>query len=446
MTMTFAATEEASAEEASAEERARQLDECDELAGFAGQFYKTPGQIYLDGNSLGLLSKPAEASLLHTLNEWKTLAIGGWMDAAPPWFTLAEELARDMAPLLGASADEIIIANSTTVNLHQLLATLYRPHDRPHEANGNGIQRTKLLATALDFPSDIHAMQSQIRLRGLDPDEHLVRVPSRDGLTICEDDIIAAMTPDVHTAVLPSVLYAGGQLLDMAHLAQAARERGVLIGFDCSHSVGVAPHCLSDWDVDFAVWCSYKYLSAGPGAAGGLFLNRRHRERPGLAGWFGSRKAAQFDMAHELDPAPGAGALQIGTPPILAMAPLGGALQIVNEAGIKRVRSKSLALTAYLMSLIEEKLQEHGFTFGNPREDARRGGHIALRHPEAGRICRALREAGVVPDYRRPDIIRLAPSPLYASFAECHESVRRLRHIMDARLWQDIAPEPGLVT
>lgn len=437
MTMTLTADEENSTREPT-----RQLDERDELARFANQFYKTPGQIYLDGNSLGLLSKSAEASLLRALHEWKTLAISGWMEAVPPWFTLAEELARDMAPLLGASADEIIIANSTTVNLHQLLATLYHPN----EANGDGIQRTKLLATALDFPSDIHAMQSQIRLRGLDPDEHLVRVPSRDGLTIDEDDIIAAMTPDVHAAVLPSVLYASGQLLDMARLARTARERGVLIGFDCSHSVGVVPHRLSEWGVDFAVWCSYKYLSAGPGAAGGLFLNRRHCARPGLAGWFGSRKEAQFDMAHDFDPASGAGALQIGTPPILAMAPLSGALQIVNKAGIERLRHKSLALTDYLMALVEEQLTEHGFALGNPRECERRGGHIALRHPEAARICRALRQSGVVPDYRRPDIIRLAPSPLYTSFSECHGAVRRLQHIMDARLWRNISPEHGLVT
>jgi kynureninase len=415
---------------------AERRDEQDELSPFRRFFYLNPDQIYLDGNSLGLLSAPAEQAVRRVLEEWKTLGIDGWMDASPPWFFMAEELAQQTAPLIGAEADEVIIANSTTVNLHQLVATLFQPQGR----------RTKILADALSFPSDIYALQGQLRLRGLDPDEHLICVPSRDGFTLLEEDIVQAMTEDVSIAVLPAVIYTSGQLLDVAHLTQQAHQRDVLIGFDCSHSIGVVPHQLSAWGVDFAFWCNYKYLNSGPGGAGGLYLNRRHCNRaPGLAGWFGSDKSRQFDMSHTLHPARGAGALQIGTPHVLSMAALQGSLQLVAQAGIERIRNKSLQLTSYLMALVESELCGHNFTFANPREDHRRGGHVALVHDEAVRIGKALKQQGVVPDYRPPCIIRLAPVALYTSFVDCHEAAQRLKKVMEERLYQHYEAERGLM-
>ena len=406
---------------------ADEFDAQDDLARFRDEFAHRPGQIYLDGNSLGLMSKRTKAAMLHVLEEWETLGIDGWTQGSPPWFSLAEELAGMVAPLVGAQTDEVIVANSTTVNLHQLLATLLEP------AGG----RTKIVIDALAFPSDVYAVQSHLRLRGLDPAGHLVTVPSRDGYTLDEEDIIAALKSDVGMAVLPSVVYTSGQLLDMARLTAEAHRRGVLIGFDCSHSVGALLHTLTEWGVDFAFWCHYKYLNGGPGVPGGLYLNHRHFGRlPGLAGWFSSDKAQQFDMAHTLTPAVGAGALQIGTPPILALAPLHGALTVVAEAGIERLRSKSLRLTAYLWGLVETELSEFGVTIATPREDARRGGHLALVHPEATRICKALKDANVIPDYRAPDIIRLAPVPLYTSFADCQEAVLRLKRILRDRLFE----------
>jgi kynureninase len=222
----------------------------------------------------------------------------------------------------------------------------------------------------------------------------------------------------------------------MARLTAEARRHGVLIGWDCSHSIGAVPHALGDWGADFAFWCHYKYLNAGPGAVGGLYVNRRHHAAsggacaaPGLAGWFGSDKARQFDLTDTLAPAGGAGALQIGTPSILGMAPLAGALELHHEAGIHRLREKSLRLTAYLRVLIEARLARFNVWVATPREDERRGGHLALVHPDADRLCRALREAGVVPDFRAPDVIRLAPVPLYNRFVDCFDAVERLETI-----------------
>ncbi len=327
--------------------RAQTLDVADPLTRFRGEFFHQPGQIYLDGNSLGLLGKRAEASTLAALDAWKTRGIGGWLEADPPWFSLAETLGEKVAGLVGAAADEVVVTGSTTANLHQLLATFYQPSGT----------RTKILADSLCFPSDLYAIQSHLRLRGLDWSEHGTLVGSEDGRTLDEGAIEAALTADVALAILPSVVYRSGQLLDMERISRAARERGVVLGWDCSHSVGAIPHRLGAWGADFAFWCSYKYLNGGPGAVGGLFVARRHfGVAPGLAGWFGMRKDRQFDMGPTFEPAEGAGGLQVGTPHILSMAPLLGALAVIEEAGIELIRAKSLALTGFLGELVEAEL------------------------------------------------------------------------------------------
>ena len=416
---------------------ASELDRADPLTRFRSEFFLPSGRIYLDGNSLGPLSRRSEASTLRVLDAWKRQGIGGWLEGEPAWFTLAEEVGAAMCGLVGAEAAEVVAANSTTVNLHQLLATLYRPEGT----------RTKILADALSFPTDVYAIESHLRLRGLDPATHLSLVASDDGRTLSERAIIEAMTGEVALAVLPSVVYRSGQLLDMAALAAKGRARGVMVGFDCSHSVGVVPHQFDAWGVDFAFWCSYKYLNGGPGAVGALYLNRRHfGAAPGLAGWFGSRKDRQFAMVHHFEPAEGAGGLQIGTPSILGLAPLIGALEVVNEAGIDAIRAKSLALTAYLRELAETKLSRFGFVSVTPIEDDRRGGHLALAHPEAPRICRALIDVGVIPDHRPPDIVRIAPVPLYTRFEDCREAVDHLESIMHRRAYETYPTKSGLIT
>ena len=418
------------------EEHARHLDKLDDLSAFKEEFYTGDERIYLDGNSLGLLSRRAELSLLETMSAWKDYGIAGWTKGKHPWFYLAERLGEMTAPLVGASPEEVVVTGQTTVNVHQLVSTFYQPKGA----------RTKILATDLDFPSDIHALQSQLRLHDLDPDENLVKIESRDGTTINEDDIIAAMTDEVALVFLPTVLYRSGQLLDVERLTSKAQERGVPIGFDAAHSVGVVPHSFDEWDVDFALWCGYKYLNGGPGAAAGLYVNSKHFGlHPGLAGWFGSRKDRQFDMEHELAPENSAGAYQVGTPHILSMAPLIGSLEMFGEAGIEKIRHKSLDMTRYLARLVEHDLDGMDFEIGTPSEDNRRGGHLALEHAEAARICEALKEKGVVPDFRAPNIIRLAPSPLYTSYVELWRTVRILAEIMSGKLYEEYENKRGVV-
>lgn len=417
-------------------EYALHLDDLDQLASYRNEFYMNKNSIYLDGNSLGLLSKRAEKSLLSLLDSWKQYGIDGWTDGDNPWFYLAESLGSKLAPMVGANPEEIIVSGSTTINLHQLVSTFYQPNGK----------RTKILADELNFPSDIYALQSQLKLKQVNPLDHLIRVKSRDGHQLDEEDIIAAMTDEVALIVLPSVLYRSGQILDIVLLTKEAHRRNILIGFDLCHSIGSIPHELTAWNVDFAFWCNYKHLNGGPGATGGLFVNRRHLGgAPGLAGWFSSRKDKQFDLEQELTIAEDAGAYQIGTPNIFSMAPLIGSLSIFNEIGINKIREKSLKLTGYMMDLIQHELKEYGFILRNPLDEQKRGGHIYLEHPEAARICKALKAERVIPDFRSPNGIRLAPVALYNTFEEVWKTVQILKKIMDSESYKQYKNERDVV-
>jgi kynureninase len=417
-------------------EHAKRLDKQDPLSSYRKEFYVKEDRIYFDGNSLGLLSKRAEGTLLHLLDSWKNYGVDGWTEGDNPWFYLSETVGAKMAPLVGGHPSEVIATGSTTVNLHQLVATFYEPDSK----------RTKILADELNFPSDIYALQSHIKLKGLEPNEHLVQVSSKDGHTLSEDDIIKEMKDDVALIVLPSVLYRSGQILDMKRLTAEAHKHNIVIGFDLCHSIGSIPHKLSEWDVDFAFWCNYKHVNGGPGSVGGVFVNKKHfGKHPGLAGWFSSRKDKQFDMDHMLTPAEHAGAFQIGTPHVLSLAPLIGSLSIFEEAGIESIRKKSLKITQYLMDLIEYELSGFGFIIRNPKEDDKRGGHVYLEHPEAARICKALKEKKVIPDFRKPNGIRLAPVALYNTYEEVWNSVQLLKTIMKEKLYKKFKNERGVV-
>ncbi|MEG0471722.1 MAG: kynureninase, partial [Solibacillus sp.] len=393
-------------------EKARLLDSQDALKQYAQEFYKNEHQYYFDGNSLGLLSKRAENSLLTLLNSWKEYGIDGWTNGEHPWYFLSENLGAKCAPLVGAKKEEVILTGSTTTNLHQLLATFFHPT----------AERNKILADELNFPSDLYAIASQIQLRNL-PADHLKFVKSEDGQTITTEAIIEAMTDDVAVAVLPAVLYRSGQVLDIAAITKAAHARGIIVGFDLCHSIGSIPHHLHDMDVDFAFWCNYKHLNGGPGSVAGLFVHEKHfGTLPGLAGWFGSDKTKQFDLSVQFSPADAAGAYQIGTPHILSIAPIEGSLSIFEEVGIEAIRKKSLQLTGFLMDSLQQELPDV-FQFGNPTDETR-GGHVFLVHEEAARICKALKESGVIPDFRAPNGIRLAPVALYNSFEEVWQVVQ----------------------
>jgi kynureninase len=407
----------------------RRLDSQDPLRRFRRRFHRPSGAVYLDGNSLGLLSRDAERALDRAVRSWRRLGVRGWLEADPPWFHLAERLGARCAPLVGAAPGEVVLSGTTTVNIHALVNAFYRP----------GGRRTRIVADELDFPTDVYALKSLLRLRGLDPAEHLILVRSADGLTLDEREIARRFDDTVALAFLPSVLYRSGQLLDLEFLAARASEKSIPIGFDCSHSVGAVPHEFDRWGVDFALWCGYKYLNGGPGTTAFLYVNRKHFGLdPVLAGWFGSAKDRQFDMALELTPAPDAGRFQISSPSILNAAPLLGSFDVLEAAGPAAIRDKSLRLTRFLMDMTDALLAPapYGFSIGTPREDARRGGHVALVHPEAMRISEALRGRGVVPDFRPPDIVRVAPVALYNTFSELVTLVRHLREIVASREYE----------
>lgn len=406
------------------EATARDLDGRDPLRQFREQFYRQEDAVYLDGNSLGLLSTEAEGAVLGALESWKRHGVRGWLDADPAWFTLGEALGARMARLVGAEPESVVATGTTTVNLHQLIATFYCPVPG----------RRKIIATGLDFPSDVYALKSQIWLHGGDPDEDLVLVPSRDGRVIEEGDIIAAMGDDVAVAWLPSVLYRSGQLLDIPRLVDEAHDRGILIGLDCAHSAGAVPHEFDRWGVDFAVWCTYKYLNAGPGAVGALYVNRRHwGTAPALAGWWGYQKDRQFEMSHEWEGAPNAGAYQISTIPLLSAAAMLGSLSVFEQAGLDAIREKSLAMTDFLVGAMRAKgLLEppYGYAIGTPLDPARRGGHIAVEHPDGLAIATALIERGIIVDFRKPNVIRLAPVALYTSYHDLWRAVELLATVV----------------
>jgi kynureninase len=360
------------------------------------------------------MSKPAEKAIHRMLEEWKTLGIRGWLNAEKPWYYYSEELSKRLAPLLGALPEEVTVHASTTINIHSLVSTMYEPTKK----------RYKILIDNLNFPTDRYAIESFLELKGKNLETHLKVIESEDGSTLDEEKIIEAMTEDVALILLPAVLYRSGQLLDIEKLTKNAHERGIIIGFDCSHSAGVVNHRLSDHSVDFAMWSNYKYLNSGPGGVSGLYLNKKHFDKPvGLAGWFGSTKEKQFDLEDHLTPSHDASGLEIGTPNLLSMAPLEGSLEIFNEAGIGKVREKSTQITDYFIYLIDEYLSPYGFKVGSPRESSRRGGHVALIHEEAIRINEALKDEGIVPDFRKPNVIRLAPVPLYISYEEVFDAL-----------------------
>ncbi len=415
---------------------AQKLDEADPLRGFRDRFYVSKGQIYMDGNSLGLLSRDAEDAVMHMLEVWKTYGILMWNAEDGKYFLYPQYLGGLLASIVGADANEVTVTNSTTINIHQCLATFYKPTP----------ERYKILVDELNFPTDRHAVDSQIKLHNYSPDDAVKVVKSSDGRVLDEDAIIAAMTDDVALALLPSVLYRSAQLLDMERITAEAKKKGICIGWDLCHSIGAVPHQLKKVDADFAVWCNYKYLSAGPGAVAGLYINKRHFGRaPGLAGWHGNVKTTQFQLNHKHEQSHDADGWLTGTAPMLSMAALEGVMQIYKDAGMDRIREKSLKITAYMMFLIDQRLTKYGYAVGNPREDAKRGGHVALEHDDAYRICLALKKHGVIPDFREPNVVRLAPVALYVTYEDVYRLVDILEEIVVNKEYEAFSQTRALV-
>ena len=440
---------------------AARLDDADPLSSFADRYRVPDDLLYMDGNSLGPASDAALASLDRVVDEWRELLISGWTDADPPWFSVGERLGDALAPLVGADPDEVVVGNSITVNVHTLIGTFLdellagngperegvAAADGTWAPDGDPDADPAVLVNALDFPSDHYAIRAQLRQRGIDPDEKLRVVESRDGRTIDPRDIEAALEAhgDVGIVFMPTALYRSGQLFDVERIAEAAHEAGAYAGFDAAHSAGAVPHEFGAAGVDFAVWCTYKYLNAGPGAVGALFVAERHHGlTPALAGWWGHEKATQFEMKMTYTPADSAGAWQIGTPPLLSAAPLEGSVELLREAGIDRLREKSLALTDFLIALVDDRLPE--VSVGTPREHASRGGHVALEHPDAERLSKALKDRGVVVDFRPPNVVRVCPAAPYTGFADVLEVVDEIETILRSGAHESYAAGEGGVT
>lgn len=417
-------------------EFARKMDAEDELKGYKERFYLNDGELYMDGNSLGACSRDAEEAVLNMLEVWKKEKILMWNIEDGKYFKYPKFIGGLFAEMVNADKNELTATNSVTINIHQALATFYKPTK----------ERYKILVDELNFPTDIHAAVSQVKLKGLNPKDAIKVVKSRDRRTINETDIIEALTDDVAVALFPSLLYRSAQLIDMEKVTRAAHEKDVIIGWDLCHSIGAVPHDFKKIDPDFAVWCTYKHISAGPGSNAILYINKKHFGRePGLAGWHGNKKEIQFQLLHEHDPEIDVDAWLTGTPNMLSMAPMEGILKVFNEAGIENIRKKSLKLTDYMIFMIEERLSKYGFANGTPLDHNKRGGHVALEHDEAYRICLALKERNIIPDFREPNVIRLAPIALYVSFEDVYKLFDALEEIAKEKTYEKFSDKRSLV-
>ena len=377
--------------------------------------------IYLAGNSLGLMPKSAKQLVEQELDDWARLAVDAHLDGTTPWYSYHETLREPAARLVGAKPNEVVCMNSLTVNLHLMMATFYRPTK----------SRFKIMMEEPAFPSDTYAIKSQILHHGFDPSEGLVLARPREGeFAIRQDDIEAVLEKQGDQIAL--VLFAGvnfftGQLFDLEKITASAQKRGCTVGIDLAHAAGNVPLALHDWNVDFAVWCSYKYLNSGPGAVAGAFVHERHahnRELPRLAGWWGNDPATRFRMQLEPEfvPVPSADAWQISNPPIFSMAPLRASLSIFDEAGgMEALRTKSIKLTGYLQFLLQSEPagRQKRYTVITPHETNERGCQLSiLVHEHPKELFGKLEAADVKCDFREPNVIRAAPTPLYNTFHE----------------------------
>jgi kynureninase len=394
------------------EDEALARDVADPLPTLRDEFHVPPGVAYFAGNSLGLQPRATRAALLTELDDWARLGVEGHREATHPWLPYHEELRGPVARLVGARPAETVVMNSLTVNLHLMMASFYRP----------GGHRTRILIEDNAFPSDSYAVRSQAAFHGLDPEQHVVRVPA-DSIV----EYLAGEGERVALVLLGGVNYLTGEVLDIPGVTAAGHAAGCLVGWDLAHAAGNIPLRLHDWGADFAAWCSYKYLNAGPGAVAGCFVHSRHladATLPRLSGWWGSDPATRFLMRPAVEPLSTADAWQVSNPPILAMAPLRVSLELFDRVGMAALRAKSERLTGYLASLLD---QVPGLRVVTPTDPARRGCQLSIRVSGAGKLARALREEdGVVADVREPDTIRLAPAPLYSTYHDCWRAAASL--------------------
>jgi len=398
---------------------ARRLDEQDELAPFRTAFVAADADlIYLDGNSLGRLPAQTPQRVQATVEqEWGQGLIRSWNAG---WYQAPARIGDKIGELIGAGPGQVVVSDSTSVNLFKLAmaALALRP------------ERDQIVSDVLNFPTDLYVLESCIRLLGGRHRLHLV--PSPDGMTPDQTALFAALDERTALLSLSHVEFKSAYLYDAVTGTERAHRAGALVLWDLSHSAGAVPIELDRWGVDLAVGCTYKYLNGGPGAPAFLYVRRDLQETAlsPIWGWYGQRSPFSFDLHYEQ--AEGVTRFLVGTPPVLSLQAIEPALDLILEAGIDRIRKKSVQLTSYLVTLVDTVLAPLGFTLGSPRDPARRGSHVSIRHPEGYRINRALiEEMAVLPDFREPDNIRLGLSPLYTSFVDVWTAVDRIRQVVE---------------
>ena len=408
---------------------ARALDERDPLRDFQRQFHFPVGangrpKVYLCGNSLGLQPASVRHAVVAELDDWERLGVEGHFAGEHPWMPYHEFVTEPLAGVVGALRHEVVAMNSLTVNLHLMMVSFYRPRGA----------RRRIVMEKQAFPSDRYAVCSQIRYHGLDPDDALVELEDEPGSASVSlqtlADYLERHGEEVALILMPGVQYLSGQLQNMEEICRLGRQHGCRVGLDLAHAAGNVPLALHDWGPDFAVWCSYKYLNCGPGAVAGCFVHERHaadRDLHRFAGWWGHDKASRFRMGPEFQPSYGAEGWQLSNPPILALAPLRASLPLFERAGMQALREKSVRMTGFLETGIRQRLDD-AIDIRTPADPERRGCQLSLRlrHGDGRAVFQALEANDVVADWREPDVIRVAPAPMYNRYVDVVHFVDRL--------------------
>ena len=406
-----------------------QTDKNDDLSRYRSRFHLPKDesgqeQIYLCGNSLGLQPKITSDYVAEELEDWSKLGVKGHVEARHPWMPYHEFLTNGMAAVVGGLPEEVVVMNTLTANLHFMMISFYRPTP----------ERYKIIIESDAFPSDLYAVESQAAFHGFDPKEAVVKLYPREGeKTLRDEDILERIDQEgssLALVLLGNVNYYTGQAFDIADITKAGHEAGAFVGFDLAHGAGNLPLRLHDDGPDFAIWCTYKYLNSGPGSVAGCFVHERHarkREIPRLAGWWGHDKATRFNMRKEFKPIPGAEGWQLSNPPILSLAAIRASLEIFEEVGMGALVNKSRKLTGYLEYQVNG-LDEERINIITPYDPQKRGCQLSIQVKNADRsLYDRISESGVIADWREPDVIRVAPVPLYNSFLDVYEFVNRLK-------------------
>ncbi len=408
---------------------AREMDNNDPLGHYRSRFHlplQASGSpyIYLCGNSLGLAPKSTKSALEQELIDWANLGVEGHFHAKNPWMPYHEFLTDKMAKIVGAKPKEVVVMNTLTVNLHLMMVSFYRPTPKRH----------KIIIEYSAFPSDQYAVKSQIEFHGYNPEDALIELHPREGeTTLRTEDILETIGREgdsVALILLGGVNYYTGQFFDLKSIVEAGHQKACVVGFDLAHAVGNVPLSLHEWGVDFAVWCTYKYLNSGPGSVAGCFVNERHHENndlPRFAGWWGHDKETRFLMPPDFKPIPTAEGWQLSNPPILSLAAIKASLEIFDEVGMQALRKKSLLLTDYFLFLISE-LDNPNIEVITPIEQSQRGCQLSIKVVNSNKMLfDTITKKGVIADWREPDVIRVAPVPLYNSFEDVFKFVLILK-------------------